>query len=368
MPTPPRTPLARLSSRLSEPPAAERILVVRLGAVGDVVRTRIAFAGLRALFPRARIEWLVEDRAADALDGVVGLDGIVRVPRRRISLREGPHALRPLGDLVRDLRARRYDLAVDFHGILKSGLLLYASGTPMRVGYGFGFAREGSAMFYTHQVGVTPIHLSRFERNAALVRYLGGEVPDHAPPLALPQEATRAIESASLPSEPVVIHPGTSSSTRYKRWIASRFGEVARRLRDEYGWTCVVTWGAVPGERECAEDVVAQSAGAATLAPPTSTLSRLLALLTRARLFIGCDSGPMHLAALAGRPLVVLYGPTDPIENAPFPGVPSRVLRHDVGCNPCRAGCPVPACMGAIRVDEVVAAAADVVAGPPAVQ
>jgi ADP-heptose:LPS heptosyltransferase len=364
MPTPSITPPARPASRLSAPPAAERILVVRLGAVGDVVRTRVAFSGLRALFPHARIEWLVEDRAADALDGLDGLDAVVLVPRRQLARVVAPRTLRALRDLVRDLRNRRYDLAVDFHGILKSALLVYASGTPIRVGYGRRFAREGSHLFYNHPLDLEPSHLSRFERNAALVQYLGGEVPDRAPPLRLPPEAERELADASLPPEPVVIHPGTSPSTRHKRWIASRFGEVARRLRQERGWPSVVTWGGVSGERECAEEVVRAAAGAATLGPPTPRLSHLLTLLSRGRLFIGCDSGPMHLAALAGRPLVVLYGPTDPVENAPFPGVPSRVLRRDVGCNPCREGCPVPACMEAIGVDEVVQAAVEVVAGP----
>jgi ADP-heptose:LPS heptosyltransferase len=112
---------------------------------------------------------------------------------------------------------------------------------------------------------------------------------------------------------------------------------------------------------------VSHSEGAATLAPPTPTVADLLALLARARLFLGCDSGPMHLAALAGLPLVVLYGSTDPVENSPLPGVPSRVLRHDVGCNPCREGCPLRTCMEAIGVEEVLSAALQVVAAPPAV-
>jgi 3-deoxy-D-manno-octulosonic-acid transferase/heptosyltransferase-1 len=357
-----------LATRLPEPPSAARILVVRLGAIGDVVRTRVAFAGLRDLYPEATIDWLVEDRAADALDGIVGLDGIVSVPRRRLSALQGARSLGLLASLARELRARRYDLAVDFHGILKSGLLVRASGTPNRVGYDRGFAREGSHHFYNHRVRIRPTHLSRFERNAALVSYLGGSIPDQPPPLRLAPDAERDLEATSIPVEPVVMHPGTSEATRYKRWLAERFGQVAQRLHEEHGWPTVVTWGPVGGERECAQEVVSAARGAATLGPPTRSVAHLLALLARARLFIGCDSGPMHLAALACRPLVVLYGATDPVENAPFSGVPSRVLRHDVGCNPCREGCPVRVCMDAIGVEEVVAAATEVVAATPAVQ
>ena len=125
------TPRAEPLRRLPRPPEAERVLVIRLGAVGDVVRTRFAFAGVRELYPRAQIDWLVEDRAAPALDGSVGLDAVLRVPRR--ALGRSPRSLGRLGAFVRDLRARRYELVLDFHGILKSALLARLSGTPIRV-------------------------------------------------------------------------------------------------------------------------------------------------------------------------------------------------------------------------------------------
>ena len=98
------------------------------------------------------------------------------------------------------------------------------------------------------------------------------------------------------------------------------------------------------------------------MAPRTASLGQLLALYRRARIFVGGDSGPLHLASLAGLPSVVILGPTDPIENVPFPGLPHRVVRHDVGCNPCRRGCPVRRCMASVRVDEVVRAALSLVA------
>jgi ADP-heptose:LPS heptosyltransferase len=103
--------------------------------------------------------------------------------------------------------------------------------------------------------------------------------------------------------------------------------------------------------------VVAAAEGAAALAPPTESLAELLALMTRARLFIGCDSGPMHLASLAGTPVVAIFGPTDPVENAPSQSVPSRIVRRDVGCNPCREGCPARECMRAVEPEAVVEAA-----------
>jgi len=324
---------------------------VRLGALGDVVRTRFAFPALRELYPDARIDWLVEDRAAPGLEGIVGLDESVVVPRRE--LRPGrPGAL--LGasrQLIRELRSRRYDLAIDFHSILKSALLVWAARIPARVGHEPPLGREGSPFLANHRVAVENRHISRFERDAALLRYLGARVPRQVPPLELDPGAAAGL--AGLPDAFYALHPGTSPSTIYKRWDPDRFGGVVRILAERTGVPCVVTWGPVEGELDAAQQVVAASAGAGLLAPATGSISALLALLQRARLFIGSDSGPMRLASLAGRPVLAILGPTDPIENCPFPGLGARVIRHDVGCNPCRKGCPARTCMAAISVPEV---------------
>ena len=352
-----------VAQRLPAIPPAERVLVVRLGALGDVVRTRFAFAGLRALYPRAKLDWLVEDRAAAGLIGLAGLDEAVIVPRRDLRARHPGRALRTLRAFVAELRARSYDLSVDFHGMFRGALLPWAAGIPQRVGYDRPFAREGSARLLTHRLRIRAEHLSRFQRNAALVEYLGGAVLAAPAPLALD------IESVALPELPArfaLIHPGTSPKTSYKRWETERFASVARALQARAGLTSLVAFGPVPGEQAAAHDVVAKAGGAAALAPPTSSLQEFLGLLRRATLFIGCDSGPMHLASLARTPLVAIFGPTDPIENEPFPGVPSRVVRVDVGCNPCREGCSVRACMRAVAPEAVAEAALSLLAALPA--
>ena len=344
--------------------SARRILVVRLGAMGDVVRTRFAFAGLRARCPGAHIDWLVEDRNAPGLCGITGLDGVVEVPRRALTAARPVRALGALRGIVSELRERRYDLALDFHSILKSAFLVRASRIPVRIGYGGALAREGAQWLMTHRVELPDPHVSRFERNAALVRFLGGDVPKTPPPLELPEGA--ADELGELPGEFGVVHPGTSPTTLYKRWEPDRWAEVIRRLYEARGLASVVTWGPVEGEREAAERIVKAAGAGAVLAPRTSGIAAMLALLGRARLFIGSDSGPMHLAAVAGRPIVIVFGPTDPIENAPFPGVPSRVVRRDVGCNPCREGCPVRSCMRAVDAASVAAAALALIAAESA--
>ena len=341
---------------LAAPLPAERILVIRLGALGDVVRTRFAFAGLRELYPRARIDWLVEDRAADGLTGIEGLDEIVRVERHALRARRPLSLLHELRRVHERIRDAHYDLSVDFHGILKSGLLAWAAGIPRRVGFDPPHAREGSARFLTHRARLSGRHLSRFERNAGLVGFLGGEVPSRPPPLR--------IDPTRDGGDFAVVHPGTSAATQYKRWPLDRYAEVCDALSRRAGLRCVVTWGPVEGEREAAEEVVERSRGSAVLAPKTRSTGELLQLMRGASLFLGSDSGPMHLAALAGLPIVAVFGPTDPLENAPFPGVPQRLLRRDVGCNPCREGCPARTCMAAVDSRSVVDAAFELLGEP----
>ena len=210
-------------------------------------------------------------------------------------------------------------------------------------------------------------------------KYRGRKSPNGTPsarPNGIPPKASlqdfgeilpRRLSDVDQPERFAVLHPGTSPGTEYKRWEPARYAEVARGLASQGGLRSVITWGPVAGERELAVQVVERAGEAALLGPETPDLAAVLALLARSSLFVGGDSGPVHLAALVGRPLVVVFGPTDPVENAPFPGVPHRVLRVDVGCNPCREGCSARACMAAIAPGAAVAAAEALIAAAPPV-
>jgi ADP-heptose:LPS heptosyltransferase len=335
--------------------------VIRLGAVGDVVRTLPAAAGVRAEWPRAHLAWLVEAGSASVLRGQSWLDQVLVFPREALgsSLAKGNVLAfsRAAAAFARELRTERFDLAVDFHSILKSGLLARLSGAPRRVSYARPFAREGASFFATERARLAPPKQSRFDRNEALLRYLGSEVPLPARPLEVPGEARERIRRllAGAPA-PVVIHPGTSDATPYKRYPAEGYGQVAQALAAE-GVPCLVTSGPAASDREMAAAVLAAAGGAARPAPATPTLLDLAALFAEARLYIGGDSGPMHVASLVGTPVLQLLGPTCPVENAPYPGTPSRTLRVAIGCNPCRRGCSAATCMRLLPVAAVLAAA-----------
>jgi heptosyltransferase I len=335
-----------------------------------VVRTLPAATALRAACPGAHLAWLVEPAAAAIVRAQPWLDEVLVFPRPR--LREGLRrgrvgvAARALASFLRELRAPRFDLVVDFHAILKSGVLGWLSAAPRRVSYARPFAREGAGWFATERARLEPSHMSRFARNEGLVRYLGVGKAPAARPLVLPAAAARAAaEALGEGPAPVILHPGTSDATAHKRWAPAGFVAVARALAEGDGVPCRVTAGPAREEQALAQEVVEASGGAARLAPETPTLVELAALLAVSRLYIGSDTGPMHLASLVGTPVVQLLGPTDPVENAPYEGTASRTVRVQVGCNPCRRGCATATCMRVIAPERVLEAARALLATSP---
>ncbi len=370
--------MSRCPNVLRVPPLAERILVIRLGALGDVVRTIPAVARLRDLYPASRITWLVEPASAGLVALAPAVDDVLVFPRAELvrQIRSGriDRLASVLHHLSGALRAPRFDLVIDFHGILKSGVLAWSTGSPIRVGAAPPHAREGSWLLMTHRADLGPLERSRYERNAGIVASLAGETsnkpdtlnkPDTmsaflAVPRAAKESVTARLEGGIAG---VVLHPGSSPGTDYKRWAPERFAALARRLAGETGARCLVTSGPDEAEHRLAREIVAASHGAARLAPASRDLAELAALLEMSPLFIGSDSGPLHLAALLGTPVVQILGPTDPVENAPFASTPSRVVRVPVPCSPCRRGCGTPVCMDAVTVEPVVEAARALLAG-----
>lgn len=333
------------------------------------MRTLPAASVLRAGYPEAYLAWLVEPPAASLLEALPWLDEVLVFPRPelRAALRgaRGLSLARQTMRWLRELRAHRFDLVVDFHAILKSGLLSLASGAERRVGYAPPFGREGAHHFSTELARLSPPKQSRFQRNEALVRYLGIEADPAARPLSVaPERLLAAREELGEGPAPVAIHPGTSDTTAHKRWSAAGYGAVARALADQ-GIPSVVTCGPARDDRTFAEAVVAASSGAARLAPSTPTLHDLAALFQACRLYLGGDTGPLHVASLVGTPVVQLIGPTDPIENEPFPGTPSRTVRVPIACSPCRRGCAAASCMGAIHPDLVLDAIREILPTDP---
>ncbi|MCH2187978.1 glycosyltransferase family 9 protein [Myxococcota bacterium] len=364
--------LSACANPLERPPRAERILVIRLGALGDVARTMPAVARLAKLYPDARISWLVEPAAQPLVNLGPAVDEVLVFPRDRFvrAVRRG-HFLQLVSEarqVARTLREGQFDLVIDFHGLLKSGILSLLTRAPIRVAWAAPTGREGSQWAATHRAKMHPGRWSRHERNAALVSYLGdsgGAGSDfqgsNDAGIRVDPEASAALRTElSMRGAGVVLHPGSSRGTPYKRWPVSHFVALARALRQASGRPCLITSGPDRVEQDIAHRIAEESGSSAEIAPGNGTVAELVALLTEAPLVVAGDSGPLQLAAVLGTPVVQILGPTDPVENAPHPRAPSRVLRVPPPCSPCRSGCSEAPCMQAVDVDRVLSAALDV--------
>jgi len=357
-------------------PAGERILLVRLSAIGDVLQCLHALADLRAGRPDASIHWLVEDRCAAVLRGHPMLDGIVVFERSHLrrELRRPwlwPRALLRLLGLVRTLRALRPTVSVDLQGNLKGALLARAAGAPRRLGLAPGQGgKERSHWFATERVVLPPPPVHRADRARALLAPLGARPGVGKAAVAGVAAEGEAVE-AWLRREGIasggyaVLHPGVSGFGSFKRWPGERYAALAREIRARRNLPVLLTAG--PGEESLADEVASLSGGAARRGPETPSLARLGALLARAAVVVGADTGPVHLAAVLGVPTVALFGPKDPAVYAPR-GPRARVVWKQVWCSPCRLRhCGDPVCMTEMRLDEVlpaVEAALDGVAAP----
>ncbi len=295
-----------------------------------MLRTLPAIGILRRTYPAARIAWITEDLSRPVLEGHSAIDDLIRFPLRELRGSMGrpvrlAGALRALRD---DLRARRFDVALDFQGSLKSALVAWLSGAPRRVGFAAGYAREWSHLLSTHWVRPAGARINRVEKALALAEAVGAHGEQIG--VGLLERGDDAVEAerifaglAAAGRHVVILSPGTSELQRHKRWPPARYGAVAAALARSAAALPVVVWG--PGEEKLAAAAVAASGGSAALAPRT-TIPVLAAVLRRAAVFVGGDTGPMHLAWAVGCPVVALFGPTDPRLNAPI-GPAHVVLR-----------------------------------------
>lgn len=320
------------------------ILVVRLGALGDIVHALPVAAALRVRYPEARIDWVVDERHQALLE-------LVPVVDRTIALRSMTLSLpRRVASLRRALRAGRYDLALDVQGLLKSAAVARMSGANRVVGFARAHLREpmaGRLYTETHDPGGAA-HV--VEKNLALAAAVGAEGATIRFPLRVP--ASTALETVRVTTGDhpfAVVNPGAAWPN--KRWPAARFGALATWLRDTHRLVSIVTWG--PDDRAVAEAVVAAGGGAAVLAPPTA-VGDLAAVLAEAALVVSGDTGPLHLASALGAPVVAVHGPTDPVRNGPWaPGDLAVSQFADCQCRYQRRCHAATRCLDAVTVDMV---------------
>ena len=340
-----------------------RVLLVRLSAIGDCLHAAPVASALRRAHPEAFIGWAVQEPAATLLRGYAGVDRFHLYPRRTRGI--GAH-LDALRRFRRELRSCRYDAAVDVQGLTKSGLVAWWSGARQRIGFRGGAAmgsRELNALFLNRRFAVDLQVRHVVDRNLALLHASGlagaaGPVADwRLPEYAEPGPLSFLDRHGLSDGRYAVVSPGTIWRT--KRWPPRHFAAAVRRLGSDRDLPVVVVW-AGEDERRAAEEIVADAAdGSRVLLAPPTDLRELATFLRRAALFLGCDSGPAHLAAALGVPCVSVFGPTDPARNGPYgPRSAAVELDQRLDCQPCwRRTCSRGdfACLERLDADRVVA-------------
>jgi len=329
----------------------KKVLIVRLGSLGDILHTVPAQQTLGAWLPDCQLHWLVKPAYAPLLKQI---PGIYRVwPGDTKKWLSSPSRLSQGAQLLRKLRAECFDLALDFQGLAKSAVLARLS-CPRVVGFDSASAREGSSSrFYWQKVsGDEHLKPHVIEINFRLVESLGCPRPTAFPhiPLEIPQSdqdyVDLKLKEAGL-TDPVLINPGAGWVT--KLWPAQQYAQLLVRIQEELQLPVVISYG--PGEESIVENMKAAAPSTAMMAFPTSLL-QLAALCRRGRLMVAGDTGPLHLAVALGTPTVAILGPTARWRNGPF-NQEDLIVKRDLPCsNSYKRTCDQFICMD-IPVQEV---------------
>lgn len=334
-----------------------RILVVKLSSIGDVVHTLPALASLHRGFRergvKARIDWLVEEAASSVLKGHPLIDELIVVKRGW-----GKN----LGANLRSakaLRAKGYDLVLDFQGLLKSGVWVWLSKGKRRVGFSNG--RELSHVFYNEKLAPYDVDTHAVDRYLFLAESVGGSKGQAVFTLECAraaEEVKKKLRRAGVASPFFVMV--TRGRWATKLWRDESFIELGRKLIEEKGLKAVLAGG--PSDREDLDRMAASiGKGAVNMAGQTD-LKELFALFRLGRFAVTVDSGPMHIAAASGAKVVAMFGPTAPWRTGPY-GPGHAIVRKGLACSPCfKRKCSSPRCMEEITVNEVFEAVEKIMA------
>lgn len=338
-----------------DPPRS--ILLVKLSAIGDVVHTLPLLEVLRQNFPEARIDWLIEEEASPMIEGHKDIDHVIvsfrKSWQKRLLSQEGRRdVVSEIRHFLSDLRSHEYDLVIDLHGLFKSGLLTGLARGRRKIGFTGG--KEGNILFLTDRPYPFDYNRHALDRYLQAAEYLGCNINTWEGRIPLQAEdkdkIDRLLADHFRPDDTLIaINPMARWVT--KLWEEERFTKLSERLSQEL--SCKILFTGSPSDHPVIERITT------CLNPPPlnlagrTTLRELAYLFTRCRLVVTTDTGPMHIAAAMGVPVVALFGPTAPWRTGPY-GEIHTVIRKTLECSPCfRKKCSSLTCMNSITVEEV---------------
>jgi heptosyltransferase-1 len=336
------------------------ILIVKLSAIGDVIHTLPSLAALRKLYPQAHITWVIEEAAADLIARHPHLDRVLVSRRKRwlralADYRQAGQAMKEIRAFLKSLRDRPYDLVIDFHGLFKSALIVMISGGRRKLGYDS--MQELSGLFLNEKIP-EDMEKHAVDRYLDFLRYL--KAPEAPPEFLVPiqdenrKRVEKLLEKSGLDRNKPFVAVSPMALWKTKLWEDEKFAKLCDRINSELGINVIFTGGEEGGMNRRIQSLMARpylDLGGKT------TLRDLACLYQMASLLITTDSGPMHIAAAVGTPVIALFGPTSPARTGPY-GQGHVVIRKEMPCSPCfLKKCETRQCMKDISVEEAFEAA-----------
>ncbi len=330
--------------------------MIKLSAIGDVLHTIPSLQALRSVYPHAHITWVVEEGASDLIMDHPACDRVLVSYRKRWvkNLKTGNSIGRTVEEIrsfLSTLRDRRYDIAIDFHGLLKSALIMGFSRAERKIGYRS--MQELSGLFYGEKV---PEDMGKHavDRYMDFVRYLGFSVQEPVFTLALTgrerQRARLLLQHNGIEEGESFVAVNAVALWETKLWDDEKCAALADRIISELKKKVVFTGGK---DRRVIDNILSRMTHRAVNVAGDTTLRELACLYEMADIVVSTDSGPMHLSAAVGTPTIGLFGPTDPLRTGPY-GKGHVIVSAGMPCSPCfLKSCETRSCMKNITVEAV---------------
>ena len=332
-----------------------RILIIRLSAIGDVIHALPCLYAIKEAFPSAYIGWVVQGFAAPLIKNIKIIDKLHCLTRgQEKTFKPETGGQTEKWKTWKQIRSEGYEISLDLQGLTKSAVWGLLAGTRFRIGYGDRDGREFSKFFYNKRI-VPPRNAEHVvDRNLSLLQTLGITQPQVRFDLPADEEASRwskkMLEDSRLSPPVVVVHPGAGWPT--KRWPPERYAQVCSRLHDDFGFSVVISTGP---QEDANRDRMSDGLRSVPHAAPAMDQLQLQETLREADLFIGPDTGPMHLAVAVGTYTVAIFGASDPVRNGPY-GEKHLSISKDFQCQPCwKKVCERIRCLDELTVSNVYA-------------
>lgn len=330
------------------------ILIIRMSAIGDVIHALPVARALKKADPSIRITWIVERLAYDLLTNNPDIDELILFRRKEFTSSLSGFA-RNIPPFTRFLQSKQFDLSLDLQGLFKSAVIAKMANAPKRLGY-----CDMRELSWLVSKPVCGPHQNEniVERYLDVVRHLGVEVDEPEWVINVTDEersnAAAALERAGVDVEKPYIVMAPATSWQSKCWPVESYATLVNLLEEEYGWPIVIIGAA--NDTLLAQQIAQLSQGPVHDLTGQLTLKELAYVEQQGEVFIGGDTGPMHLASAVGAPVVAIFGPTDPRKYGPY-GKCSVVVRREVSCGPChKRTCANPECMKAVTPQQVLEA------------